>query len=501
MITRRTLLKGISAGGVIATGFSLGNFYTDSALAAEFENRLKIPPLLRPTTEGAVSAFNLNIRNGSSQFFKGVNTPTIGVNGDYLGPTLLMRKGTKVRLNVSNDLEEPTTLHWHGLHLPAKNDGGPHQVVQAGERWLPEFEIKNEASTYWYHGHMLHKTGSQVWKGLAGLIIIEDENSDHLPLPKQYGVDDIPLVLQDRRFNETGNLEYLSFMPDLMMGMRGDVMLVNGSVRPWFEATTDKIRFRLLNGSNARNYNLGFNDGRTFKQITSDGGFLEQSIETKRLFLSPGERAEIIVDIPKDQKLVLRNFPSSRNRMSGMGMMGHMMGGVDDNERYDILEIRPSENLKPMVSVPEKLVNLPEANADQVARTRRFTMEMGMGMGMMMGKRANAFTINGRSMDLGRIDERVKLGDTEIWELSNLSPLPHPFHIHDVQFRILDRNRRPPYANEHGFKDTVLVGPQEVVRVLVSFRDYADENNPYMYHCHILEHEDAGMMGQFVVEG
>lgn len=511
MITRRTALRGLLAGSALtASGLVLRDFFNDTAQARDFSNKLNIPPLQTPRSENGVSIFDLNVQTGTSRFLPGLDTPTYGINADYLGPTLKLKKGDTTRFNVTNKLDEPTTLHWHGLHLPAKYDGGPHQIIEPGATWSPEFKIDNDAATYWYHSHMLHKTGAQVWKGLAGMMIIEDQNSQQLDLPNNYGVDDIPLVLQDRRFNADGHLQYVSAMPDIMMGMQGNTMLVNGTLKPHFQATTKKLRLRILNGSNARFYYLGFDDNRPFMQIATDGGFLDAPLKLNRLPLAPGERAEIIVDVKSDGVLALQSYPSPLDQgMMGMmkrrmGRMRRMMGGgnlLDDSQAIHLLDIRPTSGLTSSAPLPRKLVKWQGPREQDAVHSRRFILQMGMGPGMMSGGGQNsAFTINGRSMEKGRIDEVVRLGDTEIWEIINMSPLPHPFHIHNIQFRILDRDGRPPQPHEMGPKDTVTVNHMEKVRVIAKFDDYADSELSYMYHCHILEHEDAGMMGQFTVQ-
>ncbi|MEQ8192912.1 MAG: multicopper oxidase domain-containing protein [Rhodospirillales bacterium] len=493
MITRRTALTALLSAGTAATAGLLGGLpLLSSAAAKALPNELKIPALDKGTVRNGSRMFDLHLQKGNTQFLaKGAPTPTLGINGGFLGPTLSMRNGEKVVLNVTNRIGEPSTLHWHGFHLPAKHDGGPHQVIENGATWSPAFEIKQKAATFWYHSHMHHKTGEQVYRGLAGLIVVEDEESLSLDLPKTYGVDDIPLIIQDRAFNRDGSFRYVSSMHDVMMGMQGDTILVNGTVNPFLRAKTQKIRFRILNGSNARFYTLGFSDGRRFQQIATDGSFLPGPVETDRIVLAPAERAQIVVDIANDGR------PLKLINLSGETQGGGMMGAMA-SRRFDILEIRPDGVLTNSPAVPGKLPELPRLRAQDAVKTRRFVLAMGMGPGMMMGG-GGRFTINGRAMDMKRIDETVKLGDTEIWEIRNDSPMTHPFHIHDIQFQILDRNGKPPAPGERGLKDTVRVHGGETVRVIARFEDYADPDRPYMYHCHILEHEDAGMMGQFVV--
>jgi FtsP/CotA-like multicopper oxidase with cupredoxin domain len=499
MISRRTALAGLMAGGagLAATGVLASRdvrrwVFGPTTFAAE-PKPLAIPEALAGEMRGGVRTYDLGLQKGSSRFFDGIETRTLGINGAYLGPTLKMRAGEAVQMNVTNRIGEPSTLHWHGFHLPASADGGPHQVIGNGETWSPQFTVKQRAAMFWYHSHMVPRTGPQVYQGLAGLIYVDDDETSRLDLPSDYGVDDVPLVLQDRAFDSDGSLLYSTSMPSVMMGMRGNILLVNGTARPYFEARTSKLRLRLLNGSNARFHTIGFADGRTFQHIGTDGGLLERPHETSRITLAPAERAQIVVDLDDGRPALLRTFATPNTGAMG-GMMERMMG---DDLTFDVLDIRPGAQRAKSAPLPGRLVDLGQPDPSQAVGTRRFVLQMGMG-GMMMG--GGSFTINGKSMDMNRIDETVRVGTTEIWQIENASMMSHPLHIHDVQFRILDRNGTPPAPGELGLKDTVVVAPNERVRLLLNFADYSDPDSPYMYHCHILEHEDAGMMGQFVVK-
>jgi FtsP/CotA-like multicopper oxidase with cupredoxin domain len=267
--------------------------------------------------------------------------------------------------------------------------------------------------------------------------------------------------------------------------MTGDTPMVNGTVTPYFDVSTSLIRLRLLNGSNGSIYTLTFDDKRSFDQIGSDGGLLNAPVAMRSIRLSPGERAEIVVDMSDGQSTMLRSLA-----VGGGGMMGGMM---DASPGFDFLELRPAQSLTPSQPLPTRLADLPAVSPEGVTKTRRFEMQMS---GMAMFAR---FQINGKEMKMERIDEVIQMGVPEIWEVSNSSPMAHPFHVHNTQFRILDRNGAAPPAGERGLKDTVLVNSQERVRLAVRFDYYSDPEQPYMYHCHILEHEDAGMMGQFTV--
>lgn len=442
----------------------------------ESGNKLPLPALLEDMNPKEKEAeFDLIVQYGKTQFIEGYEANTLGYNGNYLGPVIRVNRGDNVKINVKNSLNEPTTVHWHGLEVIGEMDGGPHQVIVPNTTWEPYFTIDQHAATLWYHPHLLHKTGEQVYKGLAGLFYIEDENSKKLDIPKDYGVNDIPLVIQDKRFTDNGNIPYDLSMSDLMNGFLGDTVLINGAINPELDLKNEVVRLRLLNGSNARSYNFNFSDNRKFYQIASDGGFLEESVEMNVVSLAPGERAEILLDL------------SDYN-------VGDKVSFRDDN--YDLMNIKITEESNKVIKIPKELVKVEDYNRDEIIRSRVFVMS---GMGPML-------TINGKQMSMDRIDERLKLGELEEWVVINdssgmggmrmMNSTPHPFHVHGVQFRIIEKNARTPLANERGWKDTVMVKDGEEVRILVRFK----KKGLFMYHCHILEHEDSGMMGQFLVE-
>ena len=436
------------------------------------EPSLPIPPLLEDKNPDPDKAeFHITAQNATKDFISGVKTETMGYNGDYLGPVIRVRKGEEVRVNVENRLDgEVTTIHWHGLEVDGDADGGPHSGIQPGESWTPEFTIEQPAATLWFHPHPEQNTGRQVYKGLAGLFFIEDEVSDSLDIPKDYGVNDVPLIIQAKRFNDDGSFQYDLGMHDVMNGLQGDTMLVNGVVDPYLEVPKGIMRLRLLNGSNANVYELHFSNNQTFYQIASDGGFLENSIEMNKLILGPAERAEILVDFS--------NFNDGNTiQLSNQGLefMKFVVNGESESD----------------YAIPEHLTTIEKIDLDEAVKTREFVFQ---GMGPMVN-------INGKQMDMNRIDEFVNLHVTEIWEVSNESGMGmmggtvHPFHAHGVQFQIIDRDGNPPPPNETGWKDTFLVYPGEKVKAIATF----NHSGVFMYHCHILEHEDAGMMGQFKV--
>lgn len=490
---RRTLLKGglaaLALVGANYTGLSLLGKpgFIDTARADGFTAPLPIPPLLEDLDSRSDSArFIMNAQQGSMDFFPGKPTATLGYNGNFLGPTIRVRNGQRFRVDVNNTLPEVTTLHWHGLHVPAQWDGGPRQPISAGTTWNPDFTIKQEAATLWYHPHAMGLTGEQVYQGLAGFFLIEDEVSDSLDIPKIYGEDDIPLVIQDRRFFSNGQFAYAQNMHDILNGVIGNYLLVNGAMQPRLSVHSGLVRLRLLNGSNSSIYRIGFKDQRTFQVIASDGGFLEQPVAMNSIVLSAGERAEVVIDL-SDVEL------GNQIILTVEQMKGSLF------EAMRITVDRPAETTGRLPDHLRTLDKIPESEADGI---RGFTMEtMSMGGGRMgMGMMGRRLTINGKKMDINRTDEQVRLNSTEIWEITNqgamMMSMPHSMHLHDVQFQVLSRNGQPPPLHERGRKDTVLIMPGETVRIISRFRDYT---GVYMYHCHLLEHEDDGMMGQFEV--
>ena len=453
------------------------------------QNELRIPAVLEGTQ------FDLTMAPSSHEFFAGSQTNTYGFNGSYLGPTLILEKGETVTMNVTNNIGEPTTVHWHGMHVAPEDDGGPHSVIDAGATWSPQFEVLDNATTFWYHPHLHEHTSEHVYRGLAGMIIVRDEVEASLALPRTYGVDDIPLVIQDRQF--IPNRQFL--FNEGGVGQQGTTIVVNGTVDPFLEAKAGIVRLRLLNGSNSRVYQVGMSDNSEMKQIGSDGGLLQNPVSLTRIRMAPGERAEILVDLNgrSGESLSLMSYSSelTRNEPGGVPAPGAPPGppGNIDGTDFELMELRVVDaDATSILAIPDNLVTIEPILESETDRVRPIILNT-------IGGPGTPLAINGVEMDLDIINEIVQLGDTEIWELQNRTGGPHPFHIHDIQFQILDRGGQPPAANEAGWKDVVLVYPNETVRFITRFLDFADPVTPFMYHCHFLGHEDGGMMGQFIV--
>jgi len=441
--------------------------------------------------------FNLTVKSGTVNFYPGFVTNTMGVNGNYLGPTLILRKGEHVLMNVTNSLTDTTTIHWHGMHVAPENDGGPHTVISPGTTWRPQFTVMDNAATYWYHPHLHKKTAEHVTKGVAGFIIVRDNQETALKLPRKYGIDDFPIVVQSRAFDTAKQF--------IVRSELDSVILVNGTKNPYLQVPAQVVRLRLLNGSTERTYNFGLKGNKSFYQIGGDGGLLNLSLQLIRLRLALGERAEILVDFTsmQGQSTYLMSYASELTSgiigASSVGMGGSLpdyannkLNGADFNIlRIDV--IAPTVN--PITTIPTSLTTNIPWNTASVNATRILTFTSTGGMMNVVGP----FVINGVLFNMNTINYNVPLNNIEIWELRNQSLVAHPFHIHDVQFYLLDRNGRQVPSNERGRKDVVLVEPMETVRFITKFEDFSNATIPYMYHCHLLTHEDDGMMGQFLV--
>lgn len=469
-------------------GGGLGVYYAtarrDTVGRIDFDSPLAIPPLAEPVagSENGVRRFTLGLQPGETQFKAGLATRTWGVSGNYLGPTIRARRGERVELAVHNGLDQETSLHWHGMHLPAAMDGGPHQPVAPGATWEPGWTIDQQAATLWYHPHVHGATADHTYRGLTGLFIVDDpagEGADALNLPSAYGVDDLPMIVQDRAFD--GDNQFTERVPLAgSLGVIGDEILVNGTLGPYADVTTRLVRLRLLNGSNARLYNFGFSDDRPFHLIATDGGLLAEPWEASRLQLSPGERAEIVVAFQPGETIDLRSYPSP-----GLGGASGRLDGFEDS--LDICRFRAADDLSDTTEIPATLADAPDLADAAVAAERTFVLASDQ--------------INGRSMAMDRIDFGVREGTVEVWEVTNDNGFIHNFHVHDVQFQVLTVDGAEPEPHLRGWKDTVLLVQGRRYRLAMRFTDHTDPNVPYMYHCHLLQHEDDGMMGQFVVLG
>jgi bilirubin oxidase len=443
---------------------------------------LPLRPLVRLTnsssTPGVVEV-SLRATPVDIELAPGVRTTFWSYNGSVPGPLIEAREGDRIRILFTNELAvQESTIHWHGMPVPSSEDGNPLDSVAAGATRVYEFALPPGcAASYWYHPHPHRVTHEQVFRGLAGVFLVKPAVD---PLPA--GLIDTPLVVSDLRLDSSYRIAPDSAL-DYMFGREGDVLLVNGGRRPVLATARGAAhRFRLFNATNARYLRLAF-DGLTMTLIGTDGGLVEIPVPgLAELLLAPGERAEVVVVINADT--ALRNLPYDRGSMT-MGM-----GGVS-RAPETILNVRVQGVSAAPIELPRQLRTLDRLPAATV--TRQLVLGPAMTMGGMTGMTMGAFTINGRSFDMNRIDLAARVGEVELWEIINPTGMDHPFHLHGTQFQVAERvragvARAEPYL---AWKDTVNVARGETVR----FRVRQDLPGLRMYHCHILEHEDQGMMG------
>jgi FtsP/CotA-like multicopper oxidase with cupredoxin domain len=551
-ITRRALFrKGISATMLLAGGSALAACGLAPAGALQpapaprgptpgFTPDLEIRLRAAPADVAMLSGRATQVWRYQADLLTGDPASLQVIPDSFLGPTIRVKRGQKLRVHFTHDLPGRamrSIVHWHGLTLPSDQDAHPRHAIARGQTYVYEFTVTDRAGTYWYHPHPDMATGRQVYQGLAGLFIVSDDEEQALGLPA--GAQDLALVIQDRTFDADNQLVYAAGDPmagsmAYLMGFLGERVLVNGQVNARIDVATRAYRLRLLNGSNARTYKLGWSDGTPLTVIATDGGLLERPVERPYVTLAPGERVELWADFsgrPVGTTVTLESLAFSgaegaagghdMGAMDGdhdMGSMDgdHDMGSMDGGHNMGamappqgapltVLTVQVTEPIAANDVLPAVLSRISRhsiAAAVNADRPRTFTIT----------QPANRWELNGRIYEAERVaaDETVRLGDLELWEFVNAlntgdtqhpQGMLHPFHIHGLQFQVIERSVLPElragwesvsagYVDE-GWKDTVLLMPGERVKLLLRF---AEHTGTYMVHCHMLEHEDMGLM-------
>jgi FtsP/CotA-like multicopper oxidase with cupredoxin domain len=465
---------------------------------AEGQPLKELPRLSNQSTVPGVFKAKLAAEPGVVRFADGLDTPVLLYNG--ANPVIEASEGDKVEIGFKNGIPgEPTTIHWHGMPVPADQDGNPSDPVASGGERIYAFELpEGSAASYWFHPHPHGFTAEQVYRGLAGVFLVKPKAD---PIPQEYG--DTILMLTDLRIAADGTMPE-STMTDLMNGRVGDHVLVNGQKNPAMTAALgEKRRLRLFNATNARFLRLKF-ENASMTVVGTDGGLIEAPVAVDELLLTPAERVELIVsfDKPGAAKLVTLEYER-----------GWMGPGKPNEAGMVLLTANVSEEaMAAMPPLPAKLRSI-EPLGDPVV-TRRFVLTETMGgmdhgsmpmqgmdhsnMSMSSDGMEMKFLINGASFDMNRIDEVSKVGQVELWEVVNAADMDHPFHVHGTQFQIAEHEKDgkvtvPPYR---AWKDTVNIVAGETVRIVLR----QNLPGPRMYHCHILEHEQLGMMGTVDVQ-
>ena len=447
-----------------------------------FSQKLKIPSEINfPQASKPV----FTAQKSEVNIFEDAKTEVLTFQGDLPNPTIRISKGDTFDLNLVNKLADPTIIHWHGLIVPEEMDGHPKDAIETNQIKHYHYSVNQNAGTYWYHTHPHGRTGEEIYHGLSGLYIVDNKDEESLNLPKDEF--EIPLIIQDRRFDNKRQLLYKdpNFLQD-HNGVMGDVIVVNSTPFPFHEVKTGKYRLRILNASSVRTYKLAFDTIEKFLLIGTDAGLLEEPIIVDSVVLSVAERVDIIVDF-KDKQVGDRVILKTLGFKEGTNMKMNANYPSFD-AIMDIMQFHITEEFQDISVIPNNLAIIPRIKESEAIQTRTITMEIMAG---------GVWTLDKKPYDMHRIDQKVKLGTTEIWEIKNTVHMAHPFHIHGVLFQVLDRSGKINFPTDKGWKDTVLVMPNETVRVIMNFT----VPGLFLYHCHILEHEDHAMMANFLVEG
>lgn len=507
------------------------------------------------------------VQKFSAKLLKGPQQTLKVLPDNYLCPILNFQQGQKVRIFFRNNLQESSIIHWHGLHVPQYSDGHPMYSINTGEQYVYEFEVMNRAGTSFYHSHSHNLTAEQVYRGLGGLITISDTDEQKLELPA--GEFDLPLVIQDRRFSDNNQLQYIHGMHERMQGFLGDTILVNGKPDALFQVKSRAYRFRVVNASNSRIYKLGWDDGTPLTAIGTDACLLAKPETRPYIMLAPGERVELWLDFSGrsvGSNLLMYSLPFNGTQPGMMGGkdMGMMHGKLAQGSRFVVATFKVTEKVSDSPKLPNTLVPFQRLSVNDVDNAGK-PLPIGISMQPMRP------LLNGKSFSMDKVldFERVKLGSIKKIRIFHDHQMPgsghmdhggnasavderespmrgmrmkkpmshdndsqaeqhgghkmgmgggmgmmaggmmdmaHPIHLHGQQFQIFRRvtdNVRDSYASvregfiDTGWKDTVLVMPGEEVEIIKPFQDY---KGLFLYHCHNLEHEDLGMMRQFMVE-
>ncbi len=430
-------------------------------------NVSKLPRTVEVSITAAVARLSLQ---------PGVTSEVFAYNGLVPGPTLDVRERDHVIVHFRNNLPEPTTVHWHGIHLPFESDGSPFHPIAPGETHDYSFTVRpGTAGTYWYHPHPDHRTGFAIGKGLFGGIIVRAADDPLPAMPEKL------IVLSDNRFLQDGSIDFPEPHShhggiDEENGREGPVLFVNGHVMPTISIRSGEVqRWRIINASAGRIYRIALS-GHSLLHVGSDGGLFEKPVEEKDIVLATGERVEVLVrgtDAP-GAKSVLQNLPYDR--------YAPQTRPHDWDTTRDLLTLQTT-NEAPVnpLAIPGTLRKITPLDTTKSTAVRTIVFSQGL--------------INGKTMDMARVDVSTTVGATEIWEIENIVGMDHPFHLHGFQFQVLSRDGVPePYR---AWKDMLNIPRHTSARIIVRYDDYPGK---WMFHCHILDHEDHGMMGVLEVK-
>lgn len=490
-------------------------------------------PLLIPGNSGPLGMLDmsdarltLNARSTTMPLLEGKPSPFLiyaaqYAGKDYQNPVIRIKTGGNFKARLQNDLNEPTVVHWHGLHIPGDMDGQPRHTIAPGGHFDYAFNVPNRAGMYWYHTHAHHLSAKQAFFGQAGIFMVEDADEAALrnALQLEPGVTEIPLLIQDKQFNSAGKLTYTVNPMQHHLGQLGDTIVVNLTPRPQLDITNRLYRFRILNGSNSRIYKLAFvQNGKVLPYIVigTDAGLLERPYPAQREFIAPGERMDILFDAAQlraGDEVFLKSLafdPLQGGAMAGMGdVMGGMsgLGGtngarLDLGAEFEIMKLAVTRHVAATPRVPPvRLSTIARINTrDAVVRNVNLTV------------RRMLWLINGETFRMDRYPLQSRRNTVELWDIQNADmSMPHPMHLHGFSFQVVNRRNSPDQVRQLardtsgrlvtdlGWKDTVLLWPGETVRIATDFTHPYPGDQIFLFHCHNLEHEDQGMMVNHLV--
>ncbi|MDX1491444.1 MAG: multicopper oxidase family protein [Pseudohongiellaceae bacterium] len=519
MVARRSFIRGLSALGIGAAAAPV--LAADSHQAMEpatastsFEPDIEFELVAKVAESELLDGFQTRIWCYTGEVLAGPQSALSYLDGSGHIPVIRVRMGQKVRVHFRNQLPEPSIVHWHGLNIPQRMDGHPMYAIDPGQTYVYEFTVMNRAGTYWFHPHPHERTAYQVYQGLAGLLIINDDEEETIGLPD--GDLDLALLIQDRTFDLQAQLQHLSPMRhNWMMGFSGQQVLVNGKSAYFKQLDRTAYRLRLFNGSNSTLYRLSWSDSRPFTIIGTDGGLIDRARDQRYISIGVGERVDVWLSVAESSPEDLLHLMAESYNPRLENITAAQEGGVMLGDARAIASFAMSEATPVRSEKPSSLSQLPELLAEEAvnaAAPKQIRLSMMRGQAMLNGR------VFGQMSEVAS-EDISKLGTSEIWEFRNdtsmgmggmgaMMQMAHPMHVHNVQFKILNRDlgagQRSPVAmalqegfTDFGLKDVVLVRPGERVQVLMRFENFA---GIYLYHCHILEHEDLGMMQNYLIE-
>lgn len=504
-----------------ATNTGQGNFIGTAAARTTAGHT----PLLIPGTGGplgildmSTAPLTLNARSSTLPLLQDKQSPFLIYEAQYAGkayqnPIIRIKRGNQFNARLQNGLNEPTIIHWHGLHVPGVMDGHPRTTIAAGAHYDYAFTVTNRGGMYWYHTHAHNLTAKQAYFGLAGIFMVEDEDEMALrnALQLEPGITELPLLIQDKQFNSAGALTYASNPMQQMMGQLGDTILVNLTPQPQLELANRLYRFRILNGSNSRIYKLAFIHRETMLPYTiigTDAGLLDRPYAAQEVFLAPAERVDILFDASQlrtGEEVLLKSlaFEAMNNEMmGGMGGMGGMMGGMGGSSlalgtEFEIMKLVVTSQGTATPSVPPRKLSTIARIDTRGAVVRNISLTM----------QRMRWLINGESFKMDSYPIQSRSNSIELWDIQNAQmSMPHPMHMHGFSFQVVSRRNSPTQVHklaqdtdgrlvtDLGWKDTILVWPGEIVRIAIDFAHAFKGDQIYLFHCHNLEHEDQGMM-------